>query len=109
MKKISIAFIISMSAFMATANAASTATATLSGFLQSGLIANDAASTGSITSVIYSLGTAADGIATWDGGTGGGVASDFLSDPRYFQTVTWSGHRELSSASMGDHSKLNNK
>ena len=91
MKRISIAFIISMSAFMATANAASSATATLSSFIQNGLIANDAASTGNITSVIYSLGTAADGIATWDGGTGGGVASDFLSDPSYFQTVTWSG------------------
>jgi hypothetical protein len=91
MKKIIIAFIILISAFVTTANAASTATATLSSFIQRGLIANDAGSTGSITSVIYSLGAAADGIATWDSGTGGGVASDFLSNPRWFQTVTWSG------------------
>ena len=30
-------------------------------------------------------------IATWDADLAGGVASDFLSDPRYFQTVTFSG------------------
>lgn len=75
----------------ATASLANTVTVDLSSFLQITDVANSATSTSSVTSVLYSLGAAGDGIATWDTGTGGGVASDFLSDPTYFQTVTWSG------------------
>ncbi len=74
-----------------TAFAANQAAATLTFFDQRGLIENSASSTANITSVIYSLGTADAGIATWDTGAAGGVASDFLSDSRYFQTVTWNG------------------
>jgi VPDSG-CTERM motif len=66
-------------------------TVSLTSFIQDGSVVNDAGSGSSISSIIYSLGTAADGIATWDSGSGGGTASDFLSDPQYFQTVTWSG------------------
>jgi hypothetical protein len=75
------------------AQAASIASVSLTSFIQDGNILNNAASTANITSVVYSLGPAGDGIATWDGtsGTSGGVASDFLSDPNWFQTVTWSG------------------
>jgi hypothetical protein len=72
-------------------HAASIASVALTGFIQNGTVTNDAASTANITSVVYSLGPAGDGIATWDGSTGGGVASDFLSNPSFFQTVTWSG------------------
>ena len=59
-------------------------------FLQSGSITNTSVGV-NLTSFTFSFGTAADGIATWDGSTGGGTASGFLSDPQYFQTVTWGG------------------
>lgn len=74
-------------------HAASIASVTLSGFIQNGSVANNAASTANITSVVYGLGPPGDGIATWDGssGTDGGVASNFLSNPNWFQTITWSG------------------
>lgn len=74
-------------------HAGSIASVSLTGFIQNGSVANNAASSANITSVVYSLGPAGDGIATWDGSTGapGGVASGQLSDPNYFQTVTWSG------------------
>lgn len=71
-------------------SAASQATATLSNFIQSGTITNNAASTANLTGVIYSLGTAGDGIATWDT-AGSGTASDFLSNNNWFQTVSWTG------------------
>lgn len=70
--------------------AASLATATLTNILQSGTIANSAKSSANIISVIYSLGAAGNGIATWKT-AGSGTASDFLTNPLYFQTVTWSG------------------
>ncbi|MBI5087158.1 MAG: PEP-CTERM sorting domain-containing protein [Acidobacteria bacterium] len=63
---------------------------TLTGFIQNIGVTNTSA-TATITSITYSLGPAGDGIATWDTDTAGGVASDFLSDPQWFQTVTWSG------------------
>lgn len=69
---------------------ASTANVDLTSFIQNGMITNSATSTANITSIVYSLGAAGDGIATWDSWTGTGVASDFLSDSRYFQTVTFS-------------------
>ena len=51
--------------------------------------------TSNLVSFEYSLGTPDVNIATWDsnGGSylGGGTASDYLSNPNYFQTVTWSG------------------
>ncbi len=75
------------------AAAASIASVTLNGgsFLQSGSVLNNGSSTANITSVVYSLGAPADGIATWDGSTGGGVASDNLANPNFFQTVTFAG------------------
>jgi PEP-CTERM motif len=78
---------------LGSAQAAPVAVAAINGgsFLQSGSITNTGTGGATITSVVFSLGTAANGIATWDSGTGGGVASNFLSDPRWFQTVTWSG------------------
>lgn len=91
MTKIITALVLSSAAL--SANAANLATANLTFFNQRGTIANDAASTASITSVVYTLGTAGDGVATWDlqgnSGAAGGVASDFLSNSRYFQTVTF--------------------
>ncbi len=62
-----------------------------SDFLQSFNVTNNSTGGLSITKIVYSFGTPADGIATWDTKTGGGVASDFLSNPEWFQTVTWSG------------------
>lgn len=57
-------------------------------FLQSGRFTNDAASVA--TSFVYSLGAPANGVATWDA-AGTGTPSEFLADPDYFQTITWSG------------------
>lgn len=75
--------------------AASIASVMLNGpqYIQSGSVTNDAASTASIASVVYSLGPAGDGIATWDlsASSGGGVPSDGLSNPEFAQTITWSG------------------
>lgn len=78
-----------MAAVLAAPAVASTADVMLAGFIQSGTVTNSAGSTANITSIIYSLGAPGDGIATWDTGTAGGTASDFLSDPQYFQTVTF--------------------
>jgi PEP-CTERM motif len=75
----------------ALASAAPIASVSLTGFLQNGSVSNALGSGANIVSVTYSLGTAADGIATWDSATGGGSASNFLSDPNFFQTVTWFG------------------
>ncbi|MEN6464170.1 MAG: PEP-CTERM sorting domain-containing protein [Syntrophaceae bacterium] len=60
-------------------------------FLQAFTVTNNSTGGLNITRVVYSLGTAADGIAAWDYNTGGGAASDFLSNPEWFQTVTWTG------------------
>jgi len=73
------------------ATALPTATATLSGFIQNGTINNDPASGANITQIVYSLGAPADNLATWQIATAGGIASNFLSDPQFFQTVTWGG------------------
>lgn len=62
-----------------------------SDFIQSFKVTNNSTTGLNIIRAVYSLGTAADGIATWDTSTGGGVASNYLSDPEWFQTVTWSG------------------
>ncbi len=94
-------------AFAGVAQAAPIATVTLNGatFLQTGTVLNALTSGATVVRVVYSLGTAYVGGATWDSvvdladGTGtspinlgaGAVASDFLSDGRHFQTVTWSG------------------
>ena len=69
------------------------ANATLSGanFLQSGSVTNLSTTGLNIVAVIYNLGTPENGVATWDTSTGGGTASNFLSNPRWFQTVTFSG------------------
>ncbi len=77
---------------------ASTADVVLSGYIQAGHITNNGAA--AITSIVYSLGTAEDNLGTWQIETAGGVASDFLSDPQYFQTVTWSGLNILSGSSF---------
>jgi hypothetical protein len=89
------------------AQAAPIATVTLDGahFLQTGTVLNGASSGATVVRVVYSLGTPYVGGSTWDSvvdladGTGtspislgvGAVASDFLTDARHFQTVTWSG------------------
>ena len=65
------------------------ATATLSSFVQNGSVTNT--HTSNLTELIYTLGTPEDNLATWDSSTAGGTASDFLSNPQYFQTVTFSG------------------
>lgn len=60
-------------------------------FLQSGGFTNTYSSTA--TSFVYSMGTAEAGIGTFDStqnnGFAGSTGSDFLSDPRWFQTATW--------------------
>jgi hypothetical protein len=70
--------------------AAQAVTVRLSGatFLQSGSFVNDTAVTA--TSFVYSLGTAASGVATWDA-AGTGIPGEFLADPDFFQTITWQG------------------
>ena len=79
------------------ANASPVASSFLNGgiFIQGGSVTNVAGEGGNITRVTYGLGSAGDGIATWDsnGGStlGGATASDFLSNSRWFQTATWSG------------------
>ena len=65
---------------------ASTATVSLSTFLQDVNVTNNAGSTSNITSVIYSLGPPGDGIATWQtSGLGEGAHADPVSADR-FQT-----------------------
>jgi hypothetical protein len=71
------------------------ATAVLSGgfFLQSGAITNTAAAD-SIVSVVYTLGTAGDGIATWENfneSPAPFTRSDVLGDLVHYQTITFSG------------------
>ena len=71
------------------------ATAVLSGgfFLQSGAITNTAAAD-SIVSVVYTLGTAGDGIATWENNNESPAPftrSDVLGDLVHYQTITFSG------------------
>src|SRR5512143_2966842 len=60
-------------------------------FLQSFTVTNQSTTGLNIVEIVYSHGTPTAGHATWDTGVGGGVASDFLSNPEWFQTVTWSG------------------
>jgi len=95
MKKNLFALISSLAIGIGTAHAIPAATVTLTDFIQDGTIVNDAGSGASISSIIYSLGTAGNGIATWDDNSGttlaGGVKSGLLSSPEWFQTVTWSG------------------
>lgn len=71
--------------------AALEATADLSDFLQSGTITNRSDAGFNIVEIIYSLGPAEPNLATWDGrfGSAGGIASDFLSDRNFFQTITF--------------------
>lgn len=72
------------------------ATAVLNGqfFLQSGSITNTS-SADSIVSVVYTLGTAADGIATWENLLSENPApftrSDVLGDLVHYQTITFTG------------------
>lgn len=70
-------------------------------YLQGFNVTNNSTGGLNITRLVYSLGTPADGIATWDTATGGGVASQFLSNPEWFQTVTWSGLSIAPGASYG--------
>lgn len=72
------------------------ASVNLYGFIQNGLITNNAASGANLVSVVYDLGAAAPGIATWEvngGGTLGGSTSqtNFLPQGDWFQTATWAG------------------
>lgn len=73
------------------ASATPIATATLSGYIQHGAVTNSASATANITQVVYSLGSAGDGIATWEVSGSGGIASDFLSDGKHFQTISFLG------------------
>jgi len=75
------------------AQATPQASVTINGgdFLQSFTVFNNSTAGETVVAVTYDLGTAADGIATWDTLTGGGTASNFLSNPQFFQTVAWTG------------------
>ncbi|WP_426415245.1 PEP-CTERM sorting domain-containing protein [Aestuariirhabdus sp. LZHN29] len=77
------------------ASAVPMADVSLSSFIQIGSISNNASSGANISTLVYDLGTPGDGIATWDlqggGRTAGGVASNFLSNPNFAQTITFSG------------------
>ena len=62
-------------------------------FIQSGSVTNTSAAD-SIVAVIYSLGTAADGIATWENYLESPLPftrSDALTDGAHYQTITFSG------------------
>jgi len=78
-------------------HAAPIASVTLNGanYLQSGSVLNTAGEGSVIVEVSYGFGAPGNRIATWDGNggsrLGGGTASEFLSDPNWFQRVTWSG------------------
>lgn len=93
MKKITAALALLFTAL--SANAANMAVVTINNYLQNGIITNDAASTANITSIIYDLGAPVNGGATWDSNEGTtlskGVASNFLSNNRWFQTITFNG------------------
>jgi hypothetical protein len=65
-------------------------------YLRSSTVTNSSSPGFDIVSIIYALGAPGIGIATWDSIDGiianippGGVASDFLSDPEFFQTLTF--------------------
>ena len=79
------------------ATATPIASITISGgdFLQSFSVLNASTAGESIVGIIYSLGAPGDGIATWDtngaSNPGGSTPTGFLSDPRWYQTSTWSG------------------
>ena len=77
------------------ANASSVgATAVLNNYIQAGNVTTNTSSLYSITSITYSLGPPEDNLATWDSQfteSPLGIRSDFLSNPRWFQTVTWAG------------------
>lgn len=79
-------------AALSVAQAAPIASVALSGssFLQAGSVTNSQGEGHSIVRITYTLGTPEVGVATWET-EGSGTASDFLSDPNWFQTVTWSG------------------
>ncbi len=71
------------------------ATAFLSGgsFIQSGTVTNTSVAQ-NIVQVTYSLGTAADGIATWENSSESPspfTRSDALSDGAHYQTITFTG------------------
>lgn len=72
------------------------ATALLNGgsFIQSGTITNQSSGGLNIVQVIYSLGAAGDGIATWENNVevpAGFVKSGGLADGLHYQTISWSG------------------
>jgi hypothetical protein len=67
-------------------------------FIQSGHVTNNYSS--NLIEFVYSLGTPEDNLATWDSVTAGGTASDFLSNPQFFQTVTFSGLNVAPAASF---------
>ena len=65
-------------------------------FLRASTVTNNSAPGVVITTIRYSLGTPGVGIGTWDSMDGaipnipaGGIPSDFLSDPEFFQTLTF--------------------
>ena len=65
-------------------------------FLRSSTVTNGSDPGINITNFVYTFGTPEDGVATWDGTDGvipnipdGGIASDFLSNPEFFQTLTF--------------------
>ena len=92
MKRIWTTFSISAGALLyAIAVYAGTSSATLTSFIQSGVLTNTSSPGVNIVEVYYTLGTPEDNIATWDSGTGGGTAEDFLDNPRWFQSVRWTG------------------
>lgn len=93
-------------------SAAPVASVTLDGvqFLQTGTVLNAPGSGVNIVEISYSLGTPEIGIATFDSSASAltttpatvvGAMSGFLSNPRWFQTVTWSGLSLAPGASLG--------
>jgi len=92
MKKIGLMFAgFFLTSLVAVGLQASSASAVLTSFIQNGAITNTSGPGVVMTEVYYTLGPAGDNVATWQIGTGGGVAEDFLADPQYFQTVRWTG------------------
>lgn len=94
MRRVLIGIAASLLAGASPALAGNIASLNLSSFLQEGSLANNASSSANITSISYSFGTAADGIATWEIASespAGFSRTDFLSDAVHYQTITWSG------------------
>lgn len=98
MRRALLTALLAITAVATPAAAQSGGTVNLTSFLQHLFFTNTGTTT--LTQLEYSMGPAMNGSAVFDlsgnNGAAGGTASNFLSDPNYFMTVTWNGLNVLS-------------